>query len=1840
MLLAALLFGSGPAQAQTTAYCATGLGGVCGGNDITDVGLSGTTLNATGLTCAATGGQSYTSYPATGNYTGTISGGVPYTLSVTLTGSSIVSVWVDYNHNFVYEASEWTQVTTNSPTGTPASVTLLVPTNAVQGTTGMRIRSRGASNANGATDACTNFGSGETKDFTLTVGAPAACPSVSGLAVSGITASGASVAFTPSSSATSYTVTVTPAGGTPTTQTATASPIALTGLTASTSYTVSIVGNCGAGQTSAANTITFTTGCATAPYATVNNTTAYTQDFEATWLNVCATRDAPDANWRTLPLTGNNTWRREDDGASAAWTGPTSGAYSPTGSPLNGGTSAHSARFHSYNASSGTRGTMDLSVNMAGTAGTPTLQFDYINTSGTDSLKVFVSTNGGTSFSTSLLSLTTASTWTRQSVNLPATGLTATTIIRLRATSDFGVTDIGVDNVRVSYITCPAVTAATATGITATGATVSFTPASASTNYTVTITPTGGTATTQTITASPLTLTGLTPSTSYTVSIVGNCGAGSTSQPTVVTFTTGCLAAPYVTVNNTTPYTQDFEATWLSQCGTRDVPGVNWRTTPLTGNTSWRREDDGTSAAWSSTSGAYTPAGSPLGGGTSAHSARFHSYDATSGTRGTMDLYVNMAGTVGTPSLEFDYINTSGSDSLKVFVSTDGGTTFGPALLGLNLASTWTHQLVSLPTTGLTATTVIRLRGRGDFGVTDIGVDNVRVSYIACAAITGLTSSGVTATGAVLTFTPPAGPTTYTVTVTPAGGTATTVTPAPSASPITLTGLTPNTVYTVSIVSNCSGGTTSTATTTTFTTSCAAAPYVLINNTTPYNQDFEAAWTSQCGTNEIPAVNWRNTPLTGNNSWRRDDDGASAAWTSPASGAYAPLGSPLGTGTSLHSARFHSYNVSGRARGSLDLFANMAGTSGTPVLTFDYINTSGTDSLNVFVSTNGGTTFGAALIRLGQSATWTRQTLNLPITGLTATTIIRLRAVGDLGLTDIGLDNVNVTYVACAAVTGVTATGITASTATINFNPTSGPTNYTVTVTPASGTPTTQTVTTSPVSLTGLTASTSYTVSIVGNCGAGQTSAATTVTFTTGCLAAPYATVNNTTAYTQDFEAAWLSLCGTNDAPAVNWRNTPVTGNNSWRREDDGASAAWTGPTSGAYSPAGSPLGTGTSAHSARFHTYNASSGTRGTLDLSVNMAGTAGTPTLEFDYINTSGSDSLKVFVSTNGGTSFSASLRSLTTASTWTHQTVNLPATGLTATTIIRLRATSDFGVTDIGVDNVRVSYITCPAVTAVTATGLTTTGATVNFTPSSASTNYTVTITPAGGTATTQTITASPLTLTGLTPGTSYTVSIVSNCGGSQTSQPATITFNTLAVAPVNDDCAGALNVPIQFGTCITQTTSDNTAATTSAGAPTPSCSTTLNRDVWFKVTVPVSGSVTVKTVAPTAGSNITDTVLSLYSGTCGNLTEIGCNDDTNGLYSQVALTGRTPGEVLYIRAWSYSTTNAGLIAVCVTAPSNCAAPSGPTVTGLTNTTATLNWLAPTGGLPAGNTYELEYGPQGFTQGTGTSVTGLTAATYALTNLQAATDYCFYVRQNCGTVNGSSSFVGPTCFTTPLTAPANDEPCGAVALGTTTVTGSNVGSTTSIQNGINTPACSPAALPKDVWFSFIATTTSRTLTITGTAAGMVRVFTTPSCSAGPFNQVFCQAATGSNLNVGPVRLTGLTVGTTYYVAVSGYGSSDTTGSFTILSTPTATSAQANTDALLVYPNPSNTGQLTLRLSGLNAGGQATLLNALGQVVATKALSGTAEQTLSTRGLATGLYTLRVTVGGQVLTRKVVLE
>ncbi|GAB2962731.1 hypothetical protein GCM10027048_34240 [Hymenobacter coalescens] len=227
--------------------------------------------------------------------------------------------------------------------------------------------------------------------------------------------------------------------------------------------------------------------------------------------------------------------------------------------------------------------------------------------------------------------------------------------------------------------------------------------------------------------------------------------------------------------------------------------------------------------------------------------------------------------------------------------------------------------------------------------------------------------------------------------------------------------------------------------------------------------------------------------------------------------------------------------------------------------------------------------------------------------------------------------------------------------------------------------------------------------------------------------------------------------------------------------------------------------------------------------------------------------------------------------------------------------------------------------------------------------------------------------------------------------------------------------------------------------------------------------------------------------------------------------------------------------------------------------------------------------------------------------------------------------------TTFDQPM--PANDEPCAAVAIGAG-VSGSNSGASTSLQNGITLPACSPSMSPKDVWFTFTATGATTPLYLSGDAAGMVRVFSSASCANGPFTQVFCASSGTANTSVGTVTVTGLTNGQQYYVAVSGYATNDTPGTFRISTTPLSSRVQTKAAALAVYPNPSATGQLTVRLTTLTGAGTVELLNALGQSVRRQALQGAGEHHVSTRGLAAGVYTLRVQAGQEIVSRKVVLQ
>ncbi len=126
------------------------------------------TLNNS-TSCDSTNGVSNYNYYPSGITTTILKEGRTYNLSVTTGGNNKVSVWIDYNRNNDYEASEWTQVCTTSAANVANTVAITIPDSVNTGLANMRVRISADSISNAANDACSVMSSGETEDYEVTL---------------------------------------------------------------------------------------------------------------------------------------------------------------------------------------------------------------------------------------------------------------------------------------------------------------------------------------------------------------------------------------------------------------------------------------------------------------------------------------------------------------------------------------------------------------------------------------------------------------------------------------------------------------------------------------------------------------------------------------------------------------------------------------------------------------------------------------------------------------------------------------------------------------------------------------------------------------------------------------------------------------------------------------------------------------------------------------------------------------------------------------------------------------------------------------------------------------------------------------------------------------------------------------------------------------------------------------------------------------------------------------------------------------------------------------------------------------------------------------------------------------------------------------------------------------------------------------------------------------------------------------------------------------------------------------------------------------------------------------
>ena len=225
----------------------------------------------------------------------------------------------------------------------------------------------------------------------------------------------------------------------------------------------------------------------------------------------------------------------------------------------------------------------------------------------------------------------------------------------------------------------------------------------------------------------------------------------------------------------------------------------------------------------------------------------------------------------------------------------------------------------------------------------------------------------------------------------------------------------------------------------------------------------------------------------------------------------------------------------------------------------------------------------------------------------------------------------------------------------------------------------------------------------------------------------------------------------------------------------------------------------------------------------------------------------------------------------------------------------------------------------------------------------------------------------------------------------SSPLTGSGTTLA--GFNDDCSTA--TPLTVGVNCIMSAFSNAIATTSStvGTPAPGCGLYSGGDVWFSAVVPANGILILDSQAGT----MTDSGMALYSGTCGALTLIECDDDdsANGAMSYINRTGLTPGSTVYIRFWEFGNDNNGTFGICASTVSSCQPPFLSDTTNITLTTATINWGPPVV-LPTSG-YEYVVSTSNTTPVASGIATG--ALTVNLTGLVANTTYYIFVRSNCG-------------------------------------------------------------------------------------------------------------------------------------------------------------------------------------------------------------------------------------------------
>ncbi|MFY9340958.1 MAG: hypothetical protein WAT39_00620 [Planctomycetota bacterium] len=209
--------------------------------------------------------------------------------------------------------------------------------------------------------------------------------------------------------------------------------------------------------------------------------------------------------------------------------------------------------------------------------------------------------------------------------------------------------------------------------------------------------------------------------------------------------------------------------------------------------------------------------------------------------------------------------------------------------------------------------------------------------------------------------------------------------------------------------------------------------------------------------------------------------------------------------------------------------------------------------------------------------------------------------------------------------------------------------------------------------------------------------------------------------------------------------------------------------------------------------------------------------------------------------------------------------------------------------------------------------------------------------------------------------------------------------------NNECAGAIAI-------VNGVNGPYTSVGATTSTPAWPCASGGN-DVWFTYLAGAAGTLTITT----CGTATWDTALQLFSGSCGALTSVACNDDSCGLQSSISV-AVTPG-TYRLRLGGFNAAT-GAFSLNVTGPSGTPAATTPFGTGCGASSKAFYELFTNVGFDLGNSGMrlVKSGSFYIAQPGGTYVAPTGATTLALTDDSAASV----------TLAGSFPYIGGTTGT----------------------------------------------------------------------------------------------------------------------------------------------------------------------------------------------------------------------------------